>query len=70
MLHNERELFRQVVLLTAEETGINASIIEKDYYVSMYLKSLATRSPKSYLRVERLFQSVMGLSNDFQKILT
>lgn len=30
MLHNDRELFKQVVLLTSEATGIDSGIIESN----------------------------------------
>lgn len=32
MLHNDQALFEQVILRASEDTGIEASIIEKDYY--------------------------------------
>ena len=32
MLHNDRELFEQLILKTSEALGIKAEIIEKDYY--------------------------------------
>ena len=46
MLHDDRDLFRQIVLLTAEAMGIDSGIIEKDYYVTMFLKSLAAKQPQ------------------------
>ena len=46
MLHNDRELFKQVVLLTSETTGIDSGIIEKDYYVTMFLKLLVEKQPQ------------------------
>ena len=45
MLHHDKELFRQIILLTSEDTGIEYSIIEKDYYVTMFLKSLVEKQP-------------------------
>ncbi len=46
MLHSDKELFRQVILLTSEATGIDSGIIEKDYYVSMFLKALVEKQPQ------------------------
>ena len=46
MLHNEKDLFRQIVLLTSEATGINSGIVEKDYYVTMFLKALVAKQPQ------------------------
>ncbi len=45
MLHNDRELFEQLILRTSESLGIKAEIIEKDYYVTLFLKELVSISP-------------------------
>ena len=39
MLHSNREVFEQTVLRTADATGISASIIEKDYYVTEFFQT-------------------------------
>ena len=46
MLHDDKSLFRQVVLLTSEGLGIDSGIVEKDYYVTAFLKSLVARQPQ------------------------
>lgn len=45
MLHNETELFEQLILRTSEFLGIKAEIVEKDYYVTLFLRELVTLSP-------------------------
>ena len=45
MLHNEKELFEQVILRTADALRIEPGIIEKDYFVTMFLKKLAAKQP-------------------------
>ncbi len=45
MLHNDRPLFEQVILRVSEDTGIEASIIEKDYYVTLFLRRIVTQLP-------------------------
>ncbi|MBQ4620253.1 MAG: nucleotidyl transferase AbiEii/AbiGii toxin family protein [Clostridia bacterium] len=45
MLHNEKELFEQVILRTADALRIESGIIEKDYFVTMFLKKLAAKQP-------------------------
>lgn len=45
MLHNDRELFEQLILRTSESLGIKLEIIEKDYYVTLFLKELVSISP-------------------------
>ena len=45
MLHKDRENFEQVILKVSEDTGIDASIIEKDYYVTLFLKRIVKVLP-------------------------
>lgn len=45
MLHNDKELFEQAVLKTAEYMNIDAGIVEKDYYVTLMLKEIAMTVP-------------------------
>ena len=45
MLHNDRETFEQVILKVTNETGIEPSIIEKDYYVTLFLKRIVQLQP-------------------------
>lgn len=45
-LHEDRELFREVIISTAEELGLVVPIVEKDYYVTMLLKQLAEECPE------------------------
>ena len=41
-LHKEnRELFRDAILLTSERLGVSEDIVEKDYYVTLILKKLS-----------------------------
>lgn len=46
LLHNDKELFREAVISTAEELGLVVSIVEKDYYVTMILKRLSMECPE------------------------
>ena len=41
-LHNDKELFGDIVALTAEKMGQAQDIIEKDYYVTIILKELSS----------------------------
>ncbi len=40
-LHNDKELFKDVLSLVSDKTGFSMDIIEKDYYVTLILKTLA-----------------------------
>lgn len=46
MLHHNKELFKQLILLVAENKGVDLGIIEKDYYVTVFLKSLVEKQPQ------------------------
>ena len=45
MLHKDRENFEQIILKVSEDTGIDASIVEKDYYVTLFLKRIVEVIP-------------------------
>jgi hypothetical protein len=45
-LHNDKELFKEVVYATANEISLPIAIIEKDYYVTMILRELYKRAPE------------------------
>lgn len=45
MLHNDKELFEQIILRTSESMGIEAGIIEKDYFVTLFLKKIVSKQP-------------------------
>lgn len=45
MLHDNKDLFEQVILRTADDLGINPAIIEKDYYVTLFLKEIVKVYP-------------------------
>ena len=45
-LHNDdKELLHDIIITVSEQSGIEESIVEKDYYVTLILKELATRNP-------------------------
>lgn len=45
MLHNEKDTFEQLVLRTSEYLGVKAEIVEKDYFVMLFLKRIAAVMP-------------------------
>ena len=50
MLHNDKETFEQVILKVASEIGIEPSIIEKDYYVTLFLKKIVQLQPNTIFK--------------------
>lgn len=45
MLHNEKNLFEQLILRTSDTFEIEQGIVEKDYYVTVFLKAIAQKEP-------------------------
>ena len=45
MLHDEKDTFEQLVLRTSEYLGVKAEIVEKDYFVTLFLKRIAAVMP-------------------------
>lgn len=50
LLHNDKDLFREVVLSTSEKMNLVVPIVEKDYYVTMLLQKLAADCPASVFK--------------------
>lgn len=62
-LHKEnRELFRDAILLTSERLGVSEDIVEKDYYVTLILKKL------SFIEYPVVFKGGTSLSKAFRVI--
>jgi hypothetical protein len=40
LVHEDQALFREAVLFTAGQTGLNANLIEKDYFCTVLLRYL------------------------------
>ena len=45
-LHNDKELFQEVIVSAAEDLDLVVPIVEKDYYVTMILKKLSIWCPE------------------------
>jgi hypothetical protein len=45
-LHENKELFREIIISTAEALGLVVPIVEKDYYVTQILKQLSVKCPE------------------------
>lgn len=68
MLHYDRPLFEQTIIRTSDETGIDPSIIEKDYYVTLFLKELSKQEPnivfKGGTSLSKCFNLIKRFSED------
>lgn len=69
MLHNNTELFEQAVLRTSEHMGIDAGIIEKDYFVTLMLQEISSRVPdivfKGGTSLSKCHKIINRFSEDF-----
>lgn len=45
MLHHDRALFEQFILRTSDALRIETGIVEKDYYVTLFLKQISEKQP-------------------------
>ena len=71
MLHKDRENFEQVILKVSEDTGIDASIIEKDYYVTLFLKRIVEVLPniifKGGTSLSKCYKLIKRFSEDMNQ---
>ncbi|GAY78707.1 hypothetical protein NBRC111894_4261 [Sporolactobacillus inulinus] len=44
-LHQNSQLFKELINVVSEDSGLKGSIIEKDYYVSLLLESVQANYP-------------------------
>lgn len=45
LLHNDKDLFAEVIYSASTELGLPVPIVEKDYYVTVILKEMAEKAP-------------------------
>ena len=76
ILHNNRELFKLMILDTSKYYGLEYAIVEKDYYVTLFLKEIfkqnqnlvfkgGTSLSKCYKAVNRFSEDIdLGIRND------
>ena len=73
MLHNDVKLFEDIVLRTSDYFGVDAAIIEKDYYVTITLKALSDKLDdmvfKGGTSLTKCYQLLNRFSEDIDLIL-
>lgn len=67
MLHNDKELFEQIVLRTSDALGIEAGIVEKDYFVTVFLKQLVAQYPNIIFKGGTSLSKCYKLINRFSE---
>lgn len=66
-MHNDQSLFEQVILRVSEDTGIEASIIEKDYYVTLFLQRIVAQQPNIIFKGGTSLSKCYKLINRFSE---
>ena len=68
---DDKELLRDIIVTVSERTGIDESIVEKDYYVTMILKELVQRNPnvvfKGGTSLSKAYHAIDRLKNIWEK---
>ena len=67
MLHHNRETFEQVILRVAENKKIAPEIIEKDYYVTLFLKRIKELQPNLIFKGGTSLSKCYKLINRFSE---
>ena len=67
-LHNNKELFKDVISIVSNKTGFSMEIIEKDYYVTLILKILSNSKYKFVFKggtsLSKAFKIISRFSED------
>ena len=73
-LHEDRELFEEVIVGAGEQFGLTREVVEKDYYVTMILKELAERCDlcvfKGGTSLSKCFHAIDRFSEDIDITFT
>lgn len=67
MLHNDKDLFERVVLDASERYGIVPTIVEKDYYVTLFLREIVKRQPNIIFKGGTSLSKCYHLINRFSE---
>ncbi len=67
MLHSDKETFKQLILKVYDATGIKPEIIEKDYYVTLFLKRIVKKQPKIIFKGGTSLSKCYKLINRFSE---
>lgn len=66
-LHEDTELFNEVITNTAETLHLDAAIIEKDYFVTMILRLLSQRVPEAVFKGGTSLSKCYGVIDRFSE---
>ena len=66
-LHNDKDLFETLVIEVSEKLGIVPVIIEKDYYVTLFLREIVNRQPNIIFKGGTSLSKCYHLTNRFSE---
>lgn len=66
-LHENKKDFSDLILLASRDTGISSSIIEKDYYVTIFLSELVSLAPDIVFKGGTSLSKGYGIINRFSE---
>ena len=66
-LHNDKEIFNDLITLTANDTGLIKAIVEKDYYVTLFLREIVKRQPNIIFKGGTSLSKCYHLINRFSE---
>lgn len=73
MLHDDKELFEQVILKTSEHFRIEVGIVEKDYFVTLFLREIVKNQPniifKGGTSLSKCYKIIKRFSEDIDLTL-
>ena len=67
ILHNDKDLFETLVIEASEKLGIVPVIIEKDYYVTLFLREIVNRQPNIIFKGGTSLSKCYHLINRFSE---
>lgn len=67
MLHNDTETFEQLILRTSDYLDIKPEIIEKDYFVTIFLERLVSKMPEIIFKGGTSLSKCYGLIERFSE---
>ena len=72
-LHDNKQVFKDLIIITSNYYGLNPSIVEKDYYVTLILKEASKEIPGILFRggtcLSKCFKIIKRFSEDIDLTL-
>lgn len=67
LLHKDKEKFEQLIIAVSENSGIDKALVEKDYYITIFLKELVGKEPLLVFKGGTCLSKCFGLIKRFSE---